>query len=246
MQACDNRNPSRPIFFVTEDAEFGALRRFTPKPGVSPGWDTLHAAGGNIEFLLFFADGYFTWTCDENAARKSQSLYFPNVEGIAFWGNSLYFVSKRLYMMYKLDVDKMTYTAFSTKGGMAGDAEFLNEPDQIVRNHEIREKSSSSSPWLYFTEDGGKTPGVYAIDTEAFSGTLVKYAIFEAYGEKYYGDETTGLAFSPNGSKMYACFQDCGCDKSGNIDCGCLLEYSRDDGLSFDGETMALKFHALK
>lgn len=236
-QACDNRDPSNPIFFLTEDLKFGALRRYTPKPGDVPGWDTLHAPGGNIDYLLFFADGYFTWTCDEEAARKSQSLYYPNVEGIAFWENSLYFVSKKTFKMYTLDLDKMTYTSSSTNNGLVGDGEFKHQPDQIVRN-----SKHASAQWLYFTEDGGRTPGVYAIDTD----TGMKYSIFEAYGEKYFGDETTGLAFSPDGSKMYACFQDCGCDASGDSDCGCLLELTRDDGLSFDGETMPLKFHALK
>jgi hypothetical protein len=247
-QACDNRDPSRPIFFVTEDSQFGALRRFTPKPGVSPGWETLHTPGGTTDFLLFFPDGHFTWTCDEEAARKSQSLYYPNVEGIAFWEDSLYFVSKRTYNLYKLDLDEMTYTSSSTTGGIIGDGEFKHQPDQIVRNNGSGGKSTS--PWLYFTEDGGRTPGVYAVNTAPSSdgediGTK-KYSIFEAYGEDYFGDETTGLAFSPDGSKMFACFQDCGCDVPGSVDCGCLLEFTRDDGMSFDGETMSLKFHTLK
>ena len=139
--------------------------------------------------------------------------------------------------MFTLDLDKMTYTSSSTNNGIVGDGEFKHQPDQLVRN-----SKHASAQWLYFTEDGGRTPGVYAIDTE----TGMKYSIFEAYGEKYFGDETTGLAFSPDGSKMYACFQDCGCDATGDADCGCLLEFTRDDGLSFDGETMALKFHTLK
>ena len=44
---------------------------------------------------------------------------------------------------------------------------------------------------------------------------------------------------------MYACFQDCGCEVSGAEDCGCLLQFWRDDGRSFDGATMGLKFHPL-
>ena len=209
------------------------MRRFTPKPGDIPGWDTLHSSNGNIDYLLFFADGYFTWTCDEEAARKSQQLYYPNVEGIAFFEDSLYFVSKRTLQVYKLDLDDMTYTTSPTNNGLKGDGEFRHQPDQIVKN------GNSSASWLYLTEDGGRTPGVYAINSD----TGEKFSIFEAYAEKYFGDETTGLAFSPDGSKMYACFQDCGCISSSDANCGCLLELSRDDGLSFDGETMPLKFH---
>ena len=91
---------------------------------------------------------------------------------------------------------------------------------------------------MYFTEDGGNSIGVYAIDKNN-----KRYAIFEAYAQKYAGDETTGLAFSPDGKKMYACFQDCGCDNSDGVDCGCLLEFSREDGKSFHGGTLSLKFH---
>ena len=70
-----------------------------------------------------------------------------------------------------------------------------------------------------------------------------RYAIFEAYDDKYIGDETTGLAFSPDGTHMYACFQDCGCERPTDLDCGCLLEFWRDDGRPFDGSTLALEFH---
>ena len=86
----------------------------------------------------------------------------------------------------------------------------------------------------------GKTPGVYAVDETGNS-----YAIFEAYGSMYHGDEATGLAFSPDGTRMYACFQDCGCEVSGDPDCGCLFEFRRDDGRTFDGRAMGLKSHPL-
>lgn len=97
----------------------------------------------------------------------------------------------------------------------------------------------NDGPFLYFTEDGGRTAGVYAIDAEGQS-----FAVFEAYGRQYFDDETTGLAFSPDGTKMFACFQDCGCKVSGGVDCGCLYMFWRDDGRSFDGETLSLKFHS--
>ncbi len=77
--------------------------------------------------------------------------------------------------------------------------------------------------------------GIHAIDV---AGN--RYAIFEAYDGVYKGDETTGLAFTPDGRKMYASFQDCGCEESDNLDCGCLLKFSRVDGKSFDGNTLSL------
>ena len=104
--------------------------------------------------------------------------------------------------------------------------------------------TNGGGDYLYLTEDGGKTVGVYAIHKP--SGQ--RFAIFEAYDKKYYNDETTGLAFSLDGKKLYASFQDCGCkdsDSGVDYDCGCLLEFSRRDGRSFDGSTLSLKFHQL-
>lgn len=210
------------------------MRKYTPKPaknGKSPNWNTLHDNGGKTEFLFFRKDKTsFVWTTNEKAARNSQKKWYPNVEGVSFKNGMLYFVSKKTYTLYKLDLDKGTYSTSVTNDEVLGDGEFRHSPDQLIRN---------DGEFLYLTEDGGKTPGVYAVDS---SGE--KYAIIEAYASQYFGDETTGLAFSPDGTRMYGCFQDCGCEVTGAKDCGCLLEFWRDDGRSFDGETMALKFHS--
>lgn len=156
-------------------------------------------------------------------------LILPIIESLA---GKLYFVSKKTYLLYTLDLEKNTYTTTSTERNLFGDGTFTDSPDQIIRG--------KGGDVLYFTEDGGKSLGVYAIDKNN-----KRYAIFEAYSQKYNGDETTGLAFSPDGRRMYACFQDCGCDDSDGIDftCGCLLEFARLDGKTFDGSTLALKFH---
>ncbi|KAL7469681.1 hypothetical protein ACHAXS_009935 [Conticribra weissflogii] len=228
--ACDDRNPLQPIFYVTEDVKFGALRKFTPVEGPA-NWDTLNGPG-TTEYLVFLDDKTFTWSLCDDAARTSQSIHYPNVEGIDFKDGILYFVSKKKLMLYALDLDNNTYTMSSTNGALLGGGEFTNSPDQLIRNE---------GGFLYFTEDGGKTPGVYAVGIDS-SGQ--RFAVFEAYGKQYIGDETTGLAFSPDGTKMYACFQDCGCEVSGEGDCGCMLEYWRNDGRSFDGATMNLKYHS--
>lgn len=231
--ACDDRDPSQPIFYVTEDHAFGTLRKYTPPPmlpGTAAGWDALHMDGGNTQYLVFLDDERFTWTCDEFLGRHSQEKYFPNVEGISFKNGVLYFVSKKTYKLYVLDLDNGTYKTSSTNEYSLYNGEFQHSPDQLVQ---------TTGQFLYFTEDGGRTAGVYAIDGEGQS-----YSIIEAYDEKYFNDETTGLAFSPDGTKMYVCFQDCGCESPGDIDCGCLFVFWRDDGRSFDGATMSLKFHS--
>ena len=190
--ACDDRNPSHPIFFVTEDDQTGVLRRYTPPPPMEPGaaadWDALHADGGNTEFLVFLDDTRFTWSCDETLGRFSQEKYYPNLEGIDYEEGMLYFVSKRFLKLYVLDLDNGTYETSATNEHSLYRGEFKHQPDQLVRNRE-------DNDLLYFTEDGGQTPGVYAIDAKGQS-----YAIFEAYDEKYFNDETTGLEFSPDGT----------------------------------------------
>jgi hypothetical protein len=254
--ACDNSNPSNPVFYLTEDAESGALRRYRPLNGT--GWDTLHKEGGTFDYLEFIDEQRFRWTTNLNDARNSQQKWFSNVEGVDYFdgkcveitscctciqivltycylslAGKLYFVSKKTHLLYTLDLKSLTYNTTSTELNLFGDGTFSNSPDQIIRG--------KGGNVLYFTEDGGKTVGVYAIDQNN-----KRYTMFEAYSSKYIGDETTGLAFSPDGTKMYACFQDCGCENSEDVDftCGCLLEFSRRDGESFDGSTFSLKFHA--
>ncbi len=150
--ACDDRNPLQPIFYVTEDDEFGALRKFIPAEGPAD-WDTLNGPG-TTEYLVFLDDRTFTWRRRDNAARTSQSIYYPNVEGVDFKDGILYFVSKRRLMLYALDLDNNTYTTSPTNEALLGGGEFKHSPDQLIRNE---------GDYLYFTEDGGTTPGVYAV-----------------------------------------------------------------------------------
>jgi len=79
--------------------------------------------------------------------------------------------------------------------------------------------------------------------------SVVKHTVVEAMFDVFSVDETTGLAFSPDGTKMYAALQDCYSSTppsdigsmclTGN-DCGCLFEFTRTDGQTFDGSTMGL------
>ncbi len=185
--ACDDRNPSQPIFFVTEDHFSGALRKYTPPPtgtDVPASWDSLHLDGGETEYLVFLEGNKFKWSSDESLGRTSQRNHYPNVEGINYHDGMLYFVSKKTLKLYVLDLDKNTYVSSSTDDYVLYSGVFKNGPDQLVRQ----------GKFLYFTEDGGKTPGVYAIDADSNT-----YSIFEAYDAKYFQDETTGLSFSPDG-----------------------------------------------
>lgn len=68
-----------------------------------------------------------------------------------------------------------TYSTSSTIQTLFGDGEFSNSPDQLIRGE--------GGEVIYLTEDGGKSTGVYAIDK-----SNKRYAIFEAYSQKYKGD----------------------------------------------------------
>jgi hypothetical protein len=235
--ACDDRRTYRPIFYVSEDHESGAVRRYRPPPVLAPtNWSTLTSEGGSTDYLVFINATHYQWTTDERLARESQSRYYRNVEGIHYHDTHLYFISKILKTLFILNLDSsMTYTTSVLKSDYItnGGGTFHNEPDQLL----------SHGSYIYFTEDGGSTVGVYAIHI----ATGKRYTIFEAYDGRHKNDEVTGLAFSPDGTKMYAAFQDCGCGNSESgtdYNCGCLMEFSRLDGQSFDGSTPSLKFHS--
>ena len=223
--AVDNRTPTKPGVFVTEDALNGALRKYTPPASSTTSggnYNALHTTGGTYEYLVILNATHFKWSTSLTEGRTSQKAWFPYTEGIDFHNGYLYFVSKTLYKMFTLNLDTMTYTTMSTQFGSlgTGGGAFNNQPDQIIRN---------GGDYLYLTEDGGVSPGIYAL----YKPNGTKYAIVQGYSSSLQYDETSGLAFSSDGKKMYTAFQDC----------GCLLEFSRDDGLSFDGDTLDVKFH---
>mmetsp|Transcript_6494 Transcript_6494/g.10901 ORF Transcript_6494/g.10901 Transcript_6494/m.10901 type:complete len:97 (-) Transcript_6494:1371-1661(-) len=77
-----------------------------------------------------------------------------------------------------------------------------------------------SRKFLFFTEDGGDSPGVYV----RFSGDEMYSTMFQGIpGGRYSDDETVGIALSPDNLRFYAGFQDA----------GVILEFTRDDGLPF-------------
>jgi hypothetical protein len=90
------------------------------------------------------------------------------------------------------------------------------EPDQLLFFLDV----------FYFTEDGGRNPGIYAHD-----GTRM-YALVEGVDTKFATDETTGFGWSPDGTKFYFCFQQN----------GYLFQLERKDGLPFDSNRR-LRYH---
>ena len=106
------------------------------------------------------------------------AVYYKNSEGIIYHEGLLYFAAKKTQTLLILDLEKMTYVTERTGAQFTGKGSFNAQPDQIVLGNYKR--------WIYFSEDGGGSPGVYVRNKD---GTY--HTIFEGIeGGVYDGDET--------------------------------------------------------
>lgn len=207
--AVDNRDPNRPVFFTTEDDSEGALRRFEANGN---GWDALHS-NGKTTFLNILKGNTFEWTTDEDDGRSSASKHFPNTEGIAVHEGKVYFMTKEFKRLIILDLENMTYETEGTGKKFYGEGTFGDQPDQNM--------FGPSRKYIYFTEDGGSSPGVYA----RYGSDGTYFTMFQAIqGGMHDDDETAGIALSPDNKRFYATIQHS----------GYILEFTRDDGLAFE------------
>ena len=207
--AVDNTNAHNPVFFTTEDNARGELRRFIADGN---GWNSLHE-GGQKSYLEFLPGNRFRWTSSWSAGQDSAARYYPNSEGIAFHNSTLYFVSKTMHTIFMLNMNSMTYTSERTGSNWRGQGNFNAQPDQII-------KMTDDRKFVYFTEDGGSSPGAHARDSDGKYYTLFRVIP----GGRYSGDETVGIAFSPDRKRFY-----CGYQEN-----GVLLEVTREDGQMFN------------
>jgi hypothetical protein len=218
--AYDVRDPAQPRFFATEDHEKGALTRFTPSyPDWNNTWEILHGPGV-IDYLLLTPDvnetdiGTFTWTTNRNVARNNAKSYYPFTEGIDRHKGELFFICKKMYKLYTLNLGDGTYTRTSTKSGL-----FDGKPDQLQRI------IGDPRDMLYFAEEGGSNSGVHARDD---AGRF--YSVLESPANP---GETTGVAFSPNGMFLYVAYQEI----------GKLYTVWRRDGQPFQATRFDVKYH---
>ena len=207
--AVDNTYKNKPVFFTTKDTSNGELRRFEANGN---GWDALHV-GGRTTYLQFISGNRFRWTTNLRAGRNSAASYYPNAEGIIHHNSTLYFVAKKSRKLFILDLNDMTYTSERTGSSWVGQGAFNSQPDQIIESDLDKRK------FIYFTEDGGNAPGVHVRDREGNYYTMAR-----GVPGIYAGDETVGIAFSPDRRKFYFGFQDA----------GVLMEVTRDDGQAFN------------
>ena len=222
--AYDVRDRNVPRFYVTEDHERGPLRRYTP---ADPDWDRpdemLHGKG-ETEYLVLGGSegGRFEWVRDLAAGEESAAEFFPAAEGIDCVGGELYFVSKVRRRLFQLDLDGGTFVSESTRDGA-----FTGGPDQLTR-------LVGKEDILYFTEDGSKHPGIHGRDASGRFFMILESSAYGTLGDRV--DETSGLAFSPDGRHLYFAFQKH----------GIVFDAWRTDGRPFSGRTIDIKYHNLQ
>ena len=234
--AYDVRDPNNPHFFITEDLESGALRRYTPSEGrvsLPEGtklddkelyWDLLHDDSATVEYLVLDDKGTYSWTEKKDEGLSNAKKYYQFSEGIDVHDSYLYFVCKEVKELFILNLDDMTWTKDSTKSGLFG-----GQPDQLKRilgGGGTGSGNGSNSSLLYFTEDDEQRAGIHARDEKGRYFTIVES--IEHVGE------TTGLALSPNGMYMLFAYQ-----KYGK-----LFMIWRRDGLPFPAEHLDIKYHS--
>lgn len=227
--AYDSRDPKSPTFFVTNDSNFGGLLRFTPDPLEvrkaleTENYETLLSSPGTSEWLVLEPElnnrwafgGRFRWTLNRNEGDRNAKQYYSYSEGIDVRSGLVFFTCKQMNSLFILNLEDMTYTRESTRRG-----KFDGQPDTIARIL----AEDSRNEMLYFCEDGRQLCGIHARDK---SGRY--FSILE--GQQFRGQETTGLAFSPDHKRMYVCFQDS----------GVMFEITRKDGYSFGADYISLR-----
>jgi uncharacterized protein len=207
-----------PQFFVTEDDKRGPLRRWIPAhPNWSDPWSILTGNGTTDYLMLHPANGTFSWTSDKNAAQDIAEAYFPNSEGIDCYNGTIYFVSKVPKLMYVLNLRSGRYETHPTNIG-----DFDGQPDQLVRMFR------DDDQLLFFTEDGGDRPGIYA--RRKSSPDVIPIAESSIFVNM--DQETTGLAFSPDRRHLYFAIQDA----------GIFYDVTRLDGLPFDARSLNVQY----
>jgi len=218
--------PSTPTFYITEDVEQGALRRFTPdRMAVSAAnqWndfsELLHsnATGtAKIEYLKLSpntgSSGTFQWTTDHSAARADAAAYYSFSEGIDIARGIAYVTAKKPKKLLALDLERGTYQISSTESGA-----FNKQPDQI----RFILGGNAEDDILFFCEDGGTFSGVHGRDSAGnfynilngyvrlFSTSVllnlpVEYSLLVPLRSQY-DTETSGLAFSPDQRYVNQC-----------------------------------------
>lgn len=199
MAACD---PIGQRIYLSEDQTDGLFYRYTPRPGTWVSGDALD--GGVMEAMAVAADGQVSWVPVPDADAPTAPLretvagatHFVSGEGCIWDDGKVYLTTKPpddKVWCYDLAANTMRIIYDATTFG----APVLNGVDNIV---------ASASHDLYVAEDGGNlevcmiTPDLTVAPVVRMTGSQHG---FELGGGLPTISEVTGLAFSPDGNRLY-------------------------------------------
>ncbi len=170
--------------YMTEDRPDGRLYRFTPGS-----WPSLST--GNLEVAVLAPDKTVGWLAvpDPTAAvtpcryQVPESTPFDGGEGIALAARDLWFTTKGDNRVWQLDLDTARLTILydaSSGGPLRGVDNLQHQPARDL---------------LWVAEDGGDME-VVVLDR---GGRVAPFLKFVGHD----GSEVTGLAFTPDGSRLF-------------------------------------------
>lgn len=172
--------------YLTEDQSDGCLYRFTP-------FDYPDLSAGKLEAARVVSGetGKLEWLeiKDPSATKTATRLQTPATrfrggEGIAYFGGKVYFTTKGDNRVWVFDINSQVISI------LYDDSAFLDPVLTGVDNITV-----SSDGSLYVAEDGGNMQ-IVVIDND---GAI--YPLIELEGHDK--SEIAGIAFSPDGSRLY-------------------------------------------
>ena len=194
-------DPDRHHVYLSEDLPDGLLYRYTPPAGV---WGSGQALeGGRMEAMAVGAGGAVTWLPVANVGAPTAPLRasvpgaatFAGGEGLIYDAGRVYLTTKGDDRVWVLDVARQTMSVLYDAAEFG--APVLNGVDNIA---------VTSAHDLYVAEDGGN------LEVCIITPDLTVATVARMTGPQHGVDngtpiptisEVTGLAFSPDGNRLY-------------------------------------------
>lgn len=188
--------------YLSEDQEDGLFYRYTPPPGVWGSGDALE--GGTMEAMAVARDGSVTWIPVPDAHDPKAPLR-ETVKGATHFrsGEGCVYDDGRVYLTCKPPADQVWVHDIE-----AGTMEILYEAGRFGSPvlSGVDNITASASHDLYVAEDGGNlevcmiTPDLTVAPVVRMTGIQHGFEVIPGVPTI---SEVTGLAFSPDGNRLY-------------------------------------------
>jgi len=177
-------DPATGNVYLTEDDENGRLYRFVPARAGQ-------LTEGRLQAALLAPDGAVDWVPvpDKRAYRLDDSSPIRRGEGAWFFQGVLYFCSSADHRVWALDVARNRMRVLYD-GRAAGPAGALQSPDNLT----VHARSGD----VYVCEDGDNLECVL-LTPQASAAVVAPFLQLVGHD----GSELTGVAFSPDGRRMF-------------------------------------------